>query len=145
MPARHNLVSKEIGQLRIFMTPKEKRNSGRLFCKPLYQEIINTARGDGILNAVAQQTHYGYSGNGKIEAGNMSDIPNMSLNLCVELIAPRKELETFVRNHRELLHGKVLVYKQMEHWDISGSEIQVTEASLEELDADLLPGNRKTA
>lgn len=143
MPSRHELVSKEIGQLRIFMTPKEKRKTGRLFGKPLYQEIIDTARRDGLLNAVAHHTHYGYSGNGKIESGSKSDIPNVSLNLCVELIAVREELETFVRNHMDLLRDKVLVYKHMEHWDITRNDIQVTEASREELDADLPAEERK--
>ena len=142
MPTGHKVVSKEIGQLRIYMTPKEKRAGTsyrqKLFGKALYQEIIDAAKRDGILNAVAHHTHYGYSGKGAIESGAMSEIPNLSLNLCVELIAPREELELFVRNHADILKGKVLVYKHMEHWDIHRNAIKISEADLVELDADVI-------
>lgn len=141
MPTHHKVVSKEIGQLRIYMTPKEKRNTTSyrqiLFGKALYQEIIDTAKLDGILNAVAHQTHYGYSGNGKIESYNMPDNQNMSLNLCVELISPREDLELFARKHVDLLKGKVLVYKHMEHWEIRHHDIKISESDQDELDADL--------
>jgi hypothetical protein len=36
----------------------------------------------------------------------------------VELIAPREDLDLFVRNHADILRGKVLVYKHMEKWNI---------------------------
>jgi PII-like signaling protein len=146
MPTRHKVVSKEIGQLRIYMTPKEKRETTslrkKLFGKSLYQEIINSAKEAGILNATAHHTHYGYSGEGKIEAGGMSETPNMALNLCVELISPRKDLELFVRTHGELLQGKVLVYKHMEHWDVTPRGIKVIQSDQDELDADLPPEER---
>ncbi len=148
MPARHRIVTKEIGQLRIYMTPGEKRKGAglrqKLFGKALYQEIIDAAKQDGILNAVAHHTHYGYSGNGKIESGAMSEQPNMELNLCVELIAPREELELFARKHGTLLKGRVLVYKHMEHWDIRHRAIKIVEVDDEnELDADLTQEERK--
>ncbi len=143
MPTRHRVVSKEIGQLRIYMTPREKRKGKglrqKLFGKALYQEIIAAAKQAGILNATAHRTHYGYSGDGKIQAAGMSDIENSSLNLCVELISPRSELELFVKTHGELLKDKVLVYKHMEHWDISQQGITVVQSNAEELDADLPP------
>ena len=143
MPTRHKVVSKEIGQLRVYMTPKEKRTGAgyrqKLFGKALYQEIIDAAKLDGILNAVAHHTHYGYSGQGMVESGTMSEVPNLSLNLCVELIAPREELELFARNHADMLKGKVLVYKHMEHWDIHRNAIKVSDADLVELDADVVP------
>jgi len=146
MPSRHKVTSKEIGQLRIYMTPKEKRKSTsirhKLFGKSLYQEIIDAAKQSGILNATAHHTYYGYSGEGKIQSGGMSEIPNSSLNLCVELISPRKDLELFVRTHGELLMDKVLVYKHMEHWDVSSHGIKVIQADVDELDADLPPEER---
>ena len=141
MPTRHRVVSKEIGQLRIYMTPKEKRETTslrkKLFGKSLYQEIIAAAKEAGILNATAHHTYYGYSGEGKIESGGMSEIPNASLNLCVELISPRKELELFVRTHGDLLKDKVLVYKHMEHWNIREHGIEIIQSEVDELDADL--------
>jgi hypothetical protein len=53
-----------------------------IFSKSLYQEIIDAAKADGILNAVAPHTHYGYRGNGKIQSNNQ-ELPNTSLSLGV--------------------------------------------------------------
>ncbi len=143
MPHRHRVVSKEIGQLRIYMTPKEKRKPDgvrqKLFGRSLYQEIIHAAKEAGILNATAHHTYYGYSGEGRIESGRMSDMPNTALNLCVELISPRKDLELFVRTHGELLKDKVLVYKHMEHWTVGAHGLRVSPSDVDELDADLPP------
>jgi PII-like signaling protein len=146
---KHSVKSREIGQVRIYMTPRDKRQRKGLrgmFGKPLYQEIIDAAKADGILNANAHHTHYGYSNNGKVQS-NASEMPNSSLTLCVELIGERAELETFCRKHGDLLKGKVIVYKHMEHWDIGPHEsLKTTEASQEELDVDLAreePGETK--
>lgn len=137
---RHKVTSREIGQVRIYMTPREKRKGAGmkgLFSKPLYQEIIDAAKADGILNAVAHHTHYGYSGNGSIQSNNQ-ELPNSSLNLCVELIAHRDQLELFCRKHGDLIKGKVIVYKHMEHWDIGPHDsLKIHDAPQEELDADV--------
>jgi len=56
----------------------------------------------------------------------------------VELIAHRDELETFCRKHGDLIAGKIVVYKHMEHWDIGLNDaLNVKEASQEELDVDV--------
>ena len=50
MPHRHKVTSREIGQVRIYMTPREKRKGNGVkgfFAKPLYQEIIDSAKADG--------------------------------------------------------------------------------------------------
>ena len=77
----------EIGQLRIFLTARERRNKGfrGLFGKPVYQEIIHAAKEDGVLNAIAHRMHFGYSGQSKVEH-DKHEIPNEYLTLCVELI-----------------------------------------------------------
>lgn len=140
MPHRHKVSSREIGQIRIYMTPREKRRGGGLrrsmFGKPLYQEVIDAAKADGIMNATAHHTHYGYSGNGKIQHNN-HEVPNSNLNLCVELVAHRDELEHFCKKHGDLLKGKVVVYKHMEHWDIHEHSVKHEEVSQEELDVDV--------
>lgn len=143
MPHRHQVTTREIGQVRIYMSPREKRKQSGMkgiFTKPLYQEIIDAAKASGILNAAAHHTHYGYSGDGKIQAKN-PESPNPSLNLCVELIADRRELELFCRTHALLLKGKVIVYKHMEHWDInehgSTTAIDARDVPPEELDVDV--------
>ena len=141
MPHRHKIDSKEIGQVRIYMAPNERRKAknfkDRLKIKPLFQEIINAAKADGILNATAHHTHYGYSGNGPVIA-NITEVSDQLLNLCVELIGPRDQLEVFCRHHGELLKGKVIVYKHMEHWELNHNDIEVTEADELELDADVI-------
>ena len=141
MPHRHKVVSREIGQVRIYMTPREARKQKglmkKMFARPLYQEIIDAAKADGILNAVAHHTHYGYSGDGRIHSNN-HELPNKSLNLCVELIAHRDELEKFCTRHADLLRGKVIVYKHMEHWDFGPHEsLKVHDVPQEELDVDV--------
>ena len=133
MPHRHRVKTNEIGQVRIYMTPGERRKHmekgfKRLLsgCPPLYKEIIMAARQDGLLNATAHHTHFGFSGRGQVQ-GNDMEISNPSLNMCVELIAPRDQLEEFCRAHGMLLHDKVVVYKNMEHWEIGMPSLQSDE------------------
>jgi PII-like signaling protein len=128
MPTRHKVVSKEIGQLRIYMTPKEKRVSSsyrqKLFGKALYQEIIDAAKQNGILNATAHHTHYGYSGSGKVESGAMSEIPNLSLNLCVELSRPAKSWNCSYATMRTFSRAKSLC---ISIWSIGIPELWVVQ------------------
>ncbi|NVN91594.1 MAG: DUF190 domain-containing protein [Desulfuromonadales bacterium] len=138
MPHRHQLKSREIGQVRIYMTPGERRKSnGNSLRKlltgnpPLYKEIIMAARQDGLLNATAHHTHYGFSGSGQLQDDNR-EIANPDLNLCVELIGPRDQLERFCRTHGSLLRNKVIIYKHMEHWEISAHGLHRDEAPLDE-------------
>ena len=137
MPHRYKVSGSEIGQIRIYMTPSDKKTSHKfkkIFTRPLYQEIIDAAKADGILNAVAHHTHYGYSGDGKVQS-DKHEAPNNRLNLCVELIAQRDQLERFCRAHGELLQDKVIVYKHIESWAISPRKtLQATDVSPEESD-----------
>lgn len=119
MSHRYKVVSKEVGQVRIYMTPNERLHQQGLkkfLSRPLYQEIIDLAKRHGILNAVAHQAHYGYSGNSRIEADRF-EIPNTNVMLCVEMIANRELLESFHQQHAHLLQDKVVVYKHLEHWE----------------------------
>jgi H+/Cl- antiporter ClcA/PII-like signaling protein len=111
----------EIGQLRIFLTARERRQKGflGLFGKPVYQEIIHAAKQEGVLSAVAHRTHFGYSGDGKTEH-ERHETPSEYLTLCVELIGERRQLEQFCQKHALLLGEKVVVYEKMERWDVGG-------------------------
>jgi len=135
MPHRHQVHAREIGQVRIYMQPRERGSqSGRglrklLGTPPLYKEIIREAKRDGLLNASAHHTHYGFSGSGSLQGGAGGEIPNPLLTLCVELIGPRDELELFCRRHGKLLKGKVIVYKHMEHWEINADHLLTSEAA----------------
>jgi H+/Cl- antiporter ClcA/PII-like signaling protein len=121
MSHHHPKQPVEVGQLRIFVAPRDRRKQKgvrRFFTKPLYQEIIHAAKAHGLLNAVAHRTHYGFTGAGKVNAENL-EVPNDNLTLCVELIAVRHHLESFCQKHSELLHGKVVVFDKLEHWEIA--------------------------
>lgn len=136
----HQVHTQEMGLVRIYLTPRERRPRvglrRMLRNKPLYQEIIDSAKDDGILNAVAHSTHYGYSGTGDIQRNASPEVANSQLMLCVELIAPTAQLELFCRRHGELLADKVVVHKTVEHWDIRPSraaDIVVDEQADDEL------------
>jgi H+/Cl- antiporter ClcA/PII-like signaling protein len=117
--ARHTLAHKEIGMIRIYLKPREKAVGvgSRFFGgRPLYRELVMQAKAAGIMNATAHHTHFGYSNRGKLEEEGY-ETPNPDLTMCVELIAPRADLEEFCRTHGEMLKRKVIVYKHVEHWD----------------------------
>jgi H+/Cl- antiporter ClcA/PII-like signaling protein len=124
MPNDNHVKTKEIGMLRVYMTSKERfRKAGESRLKaafsgrPLYQELVNSAKRAGLVNAVAHHTHYGFSNGGDVQQREVEGM-NPDLTMCVELIGPRETLETFCRRHAEILEGKVMVYKHLEHWQI---------------------------
>ncbi|RYH64521.1 MAG: hypothetical protein EON54_06365 [Alcaligenaceae bacterium] len=128
--ARHTLALKEIGMVRIYMKPREKAvgTGNRLFGgKPLYRELVMQAKAAGIMNATAHHTHFGYSNSGKLEDEGF-ELSNPDLTMCVELIAPREELEDFCRTHGDLLKRKVIIYKHIEHWDLVGEALTADDA-----------------
>lgn len=128
MPS-HTLAHEEIGMIRIYMKPRDKApSSGKKFfgARPLYREMVMQAKTSGILNATAHHTHFGYSNNGKLHEEG-AEIVNPDLTMCVELIAPRDELEQFCRTHGDLLKGKVIVYKHLEHWQLTEGEVLASE------------------
>ncbi|QND75493.1 voltage-gated chloride channel family protein [Tardiphaga robiniae] len=123
--ASHTLAHKEIGMIWIYMKPRDKApSSGKKFfgARPLYREMVIQAKTSSILNATAHHTHFGYSNNGKLQEEG-AEIVNPDLTMCVELIAPRQELEDFCRTHGGLLKGKVIVYKHLEHWHLAEGEV----------------------
>ena len=138
MADRHQVDTSEVGQVRIYMQQGERRKRAGKGLKSwlsgsplLYREIIKAAKKDGLLNATAHHTHYGFSGDGHVQSGDL-ETPNKSLNLCVELVGPREQLELFCRAHGNLLKGKVILYKHIEHWEISARKLHASEADLTE-------------
>ena len=119
--SNHKVVSNETGMLRIYLKPADKRKQpglrGVLFSRPLYRELIDAAKKDGIMNAHAHHTHYGYSNHGKIRAQD-PEMVNPELTMCVELIAAKDQLEKFCGVYGHLLVDKVIIYKLIEHWGI---------------------------
>lgn len=119
--AHPNLIATEAGQLCIYLTPGERRQTGWkgfFFGRPLYRELIDAAKADGLPNAIARQAQYGYHLKGRIEA-DMSDIPNPQLTICVELTGHREQLAEFSNKHGDWLDGKLIVFRPLEQWHVS--------------------------
>lgn len=139
MSHTHTVTPNEIGMVRIYLKPSDKAPKGttRSFwsAKPLYRQLVTQAKADGIMNAVAHHTHYGFSNHGPVRE-NGAELSDPHLTMCVELIAPRDALEMFCRAHGELLGDKVIVYKHLEHWHVGPAGVEHEDASAEELAAD---------
>jgi len=121
MPHRHKVKSSEIGMIRIYLRPSDRRKvsgfKARLSVKALYKELIETAKHDGVINAVAHHTHYGFSNRGPLQDFN-AEIQNAHLTVCVEMVGSTEQLETFCRRHGDLLKDKVVIYKPFERWEL---------------------------
>jgi PII-like signaling protein len=122
MPDHFTVQHSEVGMLRIYMKPSDrigKRSVRTLWgSKPLYRELIQTAKADGIINAVAQHTHYGFSNHGQIREHG-PELADPHLTICVELVGERDQLDLFCRRHSDLLADKIIVYKQLERWSVT--------------------------
>jgi H+/Cl- antiporter ClcA/PII-like signaling protein len=132
----HHVTPTEIGMIRIYMKPSDKAAKGTArtlwSAKPLYRALVAQAKADGIMNAVAHHTHYGYSNHGPVRE-NGAELSDPHLTMCVELIGQREQLETFCRQHGDMLASKVIVYKHLEHWSIGPAGIDHEDATPEEL------------
>jgi H+/Cl- antiporter ClcA/PII-like signaling protein len=124
MSEKIHVGAHEIGQLRIFLTGRERKKKGLrgLFARPVYQEIIHAAKRAGVMNAIANRMHFGYSGGGKIEHDS-HEAPNEYLTLCVELVGPRTQLESFCLANSELLRNRVAIFEQLERWEIGNLDV----------------------
>lgn len=132
------VVSKEIGQLRIYLPQGETRHGmglRSLFGRPLYRELIDLAKAEGILNATSHVTDHGYSKNGRVPAEGV-EVPNPHLSVFIELIDHRDRLEEFCRQHADQLKDRVIVYKQIENWELPDQQLNVTDVTVDELEQD---------
>jgi PII-like signaling protein len=115
--------SHSLGKLKIYIAPADKvkhpESSAwqKLFPKSAYIHIIEDAKEEGILNASVYNTQIGYSNKGKIQTLSMES-DNSKLSMCVELVDTREKLETFFLRHKDHLKGKVVIYKEVEFWDV---------------------------
>ena len=115
--------SHTLGKLEIFIEPATKVLHGQrslfrqIFPKSLYLHIIADAKNEGILNASAHSTHTSFNSNGTITSFN-NEGDNSKLSMCVELIDKREKLEHFFLKHRDSLRSKVVIFKEVEFWDV---------------------------
>ncbi|ANI88953.1 hypothetical protein A9P82_06380 [Arachidicoccus ginsenosidimutans] len=113
----------KLGNLRIYVEPSHKIRHGdrtlfrKLFPKSAYLHIIKEAQKDGIINATVHNTHTSFTSDGKIVMQS-AEGDSSQLAMVVELIDKREKLETFFLKHKDLLHNKVVIYKEVEFWDV---------------------------
>lgn len=141
MKTGHRVVSKETGQLRIYLPQGATRHGTgfrSMFGRPLFRELIDLAKQFGILNAASHSTQYGYSNHGRVPADGVEAL-NPHLSVCVELIDHRDRLEEFCHEHADLLKDRVMVYKHLEHWELHAKHLDVSDASVDELQQDSEP------
>ncbi len=138
MAQTHQVNSREIGMIRIYLKPSDKISKGTArtlwSSKPLYRALVTQAKSDGIMNAIAHHTHFGFSNHGAVRQDNVES-GDPHLTMCVELIDQRELLERFCAAHAEQLANKVIVYKHLEHWTIGPKGLSHNDATPAELAA----------
>lgn len=111
---------RKMGKLHIYVKTADKVEPDnlirRIFPKTIARHIIAEAKKDGLMNASAYQTHFGYSNGGQIKQYS-AESDNAEVVLCVELIDTRERLENFFKKHKKLLQHKVAIYKEVEFWE----------------------------
>ncbi len=126
MLATHQVTPAEIGMLRIYLRRADSvgpRTARSLWSsKPLYRELVIRAKAEGLLNATAHPSHFGYSNHGPVREDG-AELPDPQLTMCVEVIGQRAQLELFCQRYGNLLTGKVIVYKHLEHWNVGPAGI----------------------
>jgi len=75
------------------------------------------AKEDGILNASVFDTHMSFAGENKISQFSY-ETDNSGLTVCVELIDKKEKLQRFFVKHSDSLRDKVVIYKEVEYWDV---------------------------
>jgi PII-like signaling protein len=114
------ITAHKMGKLRIYLKIADKVKPDSLirkvFPKSVSRHIVLEAKKDGLMNASIFQTHFGYSNHEKVQQHNIES-DNAGLTICVELIDKREKLEMFFKKHLRMLHGKVVIYKEVEFWD----------------------------
>lgn len=110
-----------LGKLKIYLTVGEAVKSRslvrKLFPKSVARQIVLEAKKDGLSHASTFQTNFGFVNGGELQQ-QQTETGNPKLTVCVEFIDTKEKLESFVKRHKAMLQGKVIIYKEVEFWDI---------------------------
>ncbi len=110
----------KFGKLRIYVKSGETVAGGGLFRKifprTAARKILDEAKAEGFLNAHAFQTHASYRKGEKSVHNHSLEGDNSGLTICIELVDEKERLHQFVVRNEELLHGKTMIFKEVEHW-----------------------------
>ena len=122
-----------ISALKVYMKSGDNRKAsswwGRLFEKPLSTYLVRAALQSGIMHAAVNLGHIGFAANAKSVSYDNAEIPLSTMPVCVELLAPKRLLEQFIREQAKHLVGTTLVMVDGVH--ISSLHLAELEQSVE--------------
>lgn len=122
-----------ISALKIYMKRGDNKKAAtwwkRAFEKPLSTFLVREALRAGITHASVNLGHIGYAANAKNISIDMGEVPMTTLPVCVELLAPKRILEQFVRQQAKHLKGTTLVMVDGVH--ISDLHLSAIDESVE--------------
>jgi PII-like signaling protein len=122
-----------ISALKIYMKRGDNRKSGtwwgRFIEKPLSTYIVRAALQSGITHAAVNLGHIGFAANAKAVSYDNAEIPMNTMPVCVELLAPKRILEQFIREQAKHLADTTLVMVDGVH--ISSLHLAELEESVE--------------
>lgn len=102
-----------ISALRIYLrrgdVKKSQRWWQRLVEKPLSTYLVQAAMQTGIVHAAVNLSHVGYTRDATRVSYDHQEIPVNTLPVCVELLAPKRLLEQFIREQARHLKNTTLV------------------------------------
>jgi PII-like signaling protein len=105
--------------LRVYLKQGDNRRAttwwGRIFEKSLSTHLVYAALEAEITHAAVSLGRIGYSKGAKAVSQDTSDMPMQTLPVCVELVAPRRILEQFIRDQRKHLAGTTMVMLEGVH------------------------------
>ncbi len=99
--------------LRIYLKRGDSRPARswweRVFEKPLSTHLVYAALKAGVIHAAVNLGHMGFSKDAKAVAHESAEMPMHSLPVCVELLAPKRMLEQFIRQEARHLKDTTMV------------------------------------
>ncbi|MEZ6067158.1 MAG: hypothetical protein R3B90_15980 [Planctomycetaceae bacterium] len=135
IPATRGIAATETGQLQISL-PEQATPFGTAARaaagRSLGQELIELAHADGIQLVTIHRTDDGGSGT-EGPRPDVATAPEPQSSVLVELTDRRDRLQSFCRQHADLLKGLVLAYQYTERWEPHAQHVKVTEATAETL------------
>lgn len=122
-----------ISALKVYMKNGDNKKAAhwwkRAFEKPLSSYLVREALRSGISHASVNLGHIGYTANAKHVSIDAGEIPLTTMPVCVELLAPKRILEQFVRQQAKHLKGTTLVMVDGVH--ISDLHLSALDESLQ--------------
>lgn len=102
-----------ISALKIYLRRGDVKKSSRwwhrLVEKPLSTHLVQAALQSGIVHAAVNLSHVGYTRDATKISHDLHEIPVNTLPVCVELLAPKRLLEQFIREQARHLKNTTMV------------------------------------